>query len=303
MAAEANRSADNLIVMCLFHASAIDEQHEEYPVEILRQWKEEAEEPDTGPGISDTDLASIEQHWTDQSIVLSAETITLGGNLGGGGGAIGPGAFGGRGGDIGQFPELRPRPRRTESSELPDEGAGHSHGFDGQPGGPSAIVSQDGEVRVAAGGGGGAFAGTGLRSTTTSLSISTLMFVNSADMRDGLCFVLGGAWQSLAVAEFPAQVQLCALGVFEAGGADEGEYTVRLELFDPSGQSLSMATFPLTVTVPGAVVRVPKVAVLGCDLASPGRYSLVASTESEELGSTELVVRQTEPDLPPDQQP
>jgi hypothetical protein len=39
MSEEANRSGGNLILMCLEHATEIDETPEHFPVELLRTWK------------------------------------------------------------------------------------------------------------------------------------------------------------------------------------------------------------------------------------------------------------------------
>jgi hypothetical protein len=290
MSEEANRLAENLLVLCRFHSAAIDEFEEDFPPETLRSWKANAESPGTGVDLSDEEVATIVEVWTSQSIHLQAETITLGGSLGGGGGAIGFGAFGGSGGDITQFPELRPIPRKARPSQVDDLGKAHVPGFDGQPGGPSAVSREDGEVLLAVGGGGGGFVGSGARSTDDRIGVSVLMFANSLDVRDGLVFVLGGAWQTLTVATFPEVTRLMVLVVIEAGQAASGEFTIHVDLHDPAGSRMTRASFPLVVDEPGAVIRVPLAVALEATFAEPGQHHLTVSSELGELASVILVV-------------
>jgi hypothetical protein len=109
-------------------------------------------------------------------INLTAEIIRLGGESGGGGGAIGFGAIGGAGGakyvldipsgdlfrsDLAEQPEGAPA-----SPEIVVIGTGKSEGFDGQPGGTTAIGTHE-QVLLAAGGGGGGLAGWRAQATAS----------------------------------------------------------------------------------------------------------------------------------------
>lgn len=113
--AEHNRSAQNLVLMCVEHAAAIDipELLSVYSPERLHQWKQKQQE----------DYDRIQQGWTldtemaqqaiAESVVpadvfISHSNVSLGGEGGkapgaggGGGGAIGRNACGGRGGNGG----------------------------------------------------------------------------------------------------------------------------------------------------------------------------------------------------------
>lgn len=292
MSASDNRAAENLILLCRFHSATIDDFEDQFPPDELRSWKERAESPGAGVELSDDEVDAIAEIWINQPIHLQADTITLGGVLGGGGGAVGAGAFGGRGGDINQFTELRPASRIVESSsDLPDLGRGHIPGFDGQPGGLTAIWREDGEVLAAAGGGGGGFVGSGSRSTDERLRVSALLFANSVDARDGLVFVLGGAWQHWTVGSFPESVRLMVLVVIEAGGVPAGEYTIYVDLHDPAGTRVSRATFPVVVEEVGAVLRLPQLVALDAEWKESGRHALTVSSDLGELASVEVVVR------------
>jgi hypothetical protein len=120
---EDNRSADNLIVVCIEHAAEIDLPHRlaEFRAETLRDWKRTQLEAydeairQRSSGVAQWDLSSEEleqigQSWTDNSIRFRAETMIFGGlggaalgASGGGGAAIGPGALGGAGGPVGKI--------------------------------------------------------------------------------------------------------------------------------------------------------------------------------------------------------
>jgi len=291
MSADENRAPENLVLLCRFHSATIDDLEDHYSADELRSWKERAESPGSGVELSDDEVRAIGEVWISQPFHLQADTITLGGTLGGGGGAIGAGAFGGRGGDIGQFPELRPAPRVAALCGQADLGKGHIAGFDGQPGGPTAIWRENGEVLVAAGGGGGGFVGSGMRSTDDRLRVSSLLFANALDVRDGLVFALGGAWQHWTVGALPESVRLMVLVVIEAGNVAPGEYTIHVDLHDPAGTRVSRATFPVVVEEAGAVIRLPQVVALEAVWENPGRHALTVSSEVGELASVEVVVR------------
>jgi hypothetical protein len=60
-----------------------------------------------------------------------------------------------------------------------------------------------------------------------------MMACNSIDIRDGLLFVLGGAWQSYSLLNTPSDVNLVVLLVLEAGGVDVGHYSMHISAHDP----------------------------------------------------------------------
>ena len=118
MSEQDNRSADNLVVLCIEHAAEIDlpQRLAEFTVEVLKDWKRTQVEmyddavrqrssSAAGWVLSTEELEQIRQTWTDNSIRFRAETMIFGGlggsapgASGGGGAAIGPGSLGGPGG-------------------------------------------------------------------------------------------------------------------------------------------------------------------------------------------------------------
>lgn len=165
---EDNRSKENLVLMCVEHASAIDEpaNQDAYPSERLREWKakqlEEYDQLRQGWRIN-TDMAreAIGVSFSDVGIAVKASTVNLGGEGGnapgaggGGGGAIGPRSHGGGGGHGGGH--------RVDDGEytLPlSEDASRPRLMDQ----PVQNESQDPELKPGAGGGGAGAIGDGER--------------------------------------------------------------------------------------------------------------------------------------------
>jgi hypothetical protein len=98
MTPEANRASPNLILLCGFHSTLIDSHEARYSVETIEGWKA-SQIAATGTEITDAESEQIIRESMRTEITLQADVINVGGQSGGGGGAIGPGAIGGRGGD------------------------------------------------------------------------------------------------------------------------------------------------------------------------------------------------------------
>jgi hypothetical protein len=182
MDAEANRSAENLLILCLFHHELVDnkEQEAQFPVETLRQWKDaQLAEYDravkageeAGWHLTDEEAAEvIDKSERSTSVTVQGETVIVGGmggllgGGGGGGGVIGTGSLaGGRGGDAakiiveGQAGKLPgaggggggrvvydgpPTPHAGGGTE----GSGHIAGVDGGSGGDTEIKIGEGSA-------------------------------------------------------------------------------------------------------------------------------------------------------------
>ena len=294
MTADENRAQGNLLLLCTFHSGLIDERPEAYPPELLREWKKQTEIGEgLNPAISDQEIADVRRSFVRQDITLNAGSINLGGGLGGGGGAIGMGAFGGRGGDITLFPELAPptlpRPVPLQNGDLTTMGKGFSDGYDGQPGGLSSVLRGD-EVVMAAGGGGPGFAGTGVRSTTDLLSVSTVMLANAVENVNGLLYVLGGGWDRCTVSELPHETRFVLLLTIEAGSVPKGEYTIHVAVMAPGGEQLTRESFPVTVTEHGTMLRIHRFVALAVCLEQTGIHTIAVSSESASLAALPVTV-------------
>lgn len=295
MSSEDNRSQTNLLLMCRFHAEVIDTSPDDFPSEALREWKATAEQGGgVQPPITEEETEHILQMVISQEMTINAEIITLGGGLGGGGGAIGPGAIGGKGGDI-TFPELQPPTRSPSLHEDVSEtlGTGYSDGYDGQPGGPSTLYLNN-ELIAVTGGGGGGPAGTGLRTTSDRIAISAIVLANYIEHRDGFLYLVGGAWDRFTTNGFPEEIAFAVELIFEAGNVPVGEYTVHVEAFDPDGNRIGIASFPLTIVTSGAILRIPRFVHLPVRLEMAGPHTISVRSDLSELGSIGLMVMQRE---------
>lgn len=158
--AELNRSAENLVLMCVEHATVIDDPRmlSSYPPERLRQLKQsQLEEYDRiqQGWILNTEMAqqAIAASVPPADVLITDSKVSLGGEGGnapgaggGGGGAIGRGARGGRGGSGGEYhvdhgafslPWAEDAPSHLNSSELTALGVDFVPGAGG--GGAGAI--------------------------------------------------------------------------------------------------------------------------------------------------------------------
>lgn len=298
MSAEDNRSAENLLLLCTFHSTLIDQRPDRFSVEVLQAWKQEQLRQGQGTPITDAQAEEI-QIALSREIVLQAEVINLGGQQGGGGGAIGVGAFGGPGGDSirinldgvspgGGGGALVGAGRTPPDAVRAKEGKGFSSGTDG---GDTTVTDGDGNVLLAAKGGSAAGSPYELRTTTDALQLSSLLVCNAVDIRDGLLFVMGGAWQSYSVVNTPAQVGLSVVLVLESGGVVPGHYSVTVSATSPSGKSAGQTGFPVVVEEQGDILRIVRVASLLLAVDEYGLYRITASTEVAELGSIDLAIK------------
>jgi len=171
-----NRSEQNLLLMCVEHANAIDEPLTlaAYPAELLKKWKtEQIDEYDRlkqGWAV-DTAMAkaAIDASFSNVEIGIKATTLQFGGEGGkapgaggGGGGAIGRNSRGGQGGpggghriDDGEY--TLPWTKNDSSQETLDEiftRADADPGFQPGAGGGGAGAIGD-NARAGDGGGGG----------------------------------------------------------------------------------------------------------------------------------------------------
>ena len=325
MSPDENRSAENLILLCVQHADVIDliENVASYPVELLRVWKaRQLDEFDTAVGgwrVSDEEAEEIIAVSVAMPVTFQAETINLGGGggnapgaAGGGGAAIGPGSLGGAGGSVGHVDldgepgvsggaggggggvlaaeAILPPPR---SDSDPKEGSGWSIGSDGQGGGETTVSVGD-EVILRAPGGRGGLAGTGVRLESDQLRVSALLLVNYGEVQSGgLVSLLGGAWQNLSVLNVPSRVAFPLIIVFEAGGVPVGEYTAGVEVRERDGSAHGRVRFPITVDRAGDVCRIPRPCTVEAEIDVFGLWTIAVVTPQRELARIDVMIKRT----------
>ncbi len=317
-----NRSANNLILMCVQHADAIDLPGWEtrFPTDLLLAWKAaQLAAYDAGVGgwqITDEEIAEIIQTSIESNIVLQAQVITLGGTggnapmaSGGGGAAVGPGAIGGKGGPVGRI-DLEGTSgvspggggggggALADGAIVPDpnvrratEGRGFSSGLDGADGGETSFGLGD-KVLVRAAGGKGGLSGTGNRVTSDQLRVSTLMLANYIE-HGAFVYVARGSWQSYSVLNVGTTETFPVLVIVEAGGVPPGEYTMIIRALGPDGATKAETKFPVTVEEAGDVLRISRSCALDVAIDAWGLWSITASTPLGELARIDLLVKRT----------
>jgi hypothetical protein len=242
MTDDENASFSNLILLCPTHHAEIDrpELVDQYTEEKLRTWKDQQVRDSAGQGmkLSDDEADKIVRSSTDASTIVNAMHLTVGGTggsapaaSGGGGGAIGAGAIGGPGGPVGRIdldgtPGQGPGaggggggvladdavPWSSQELQTGSEGKGGVYSMDGQPGGASSF----GEHVVAPAGAAG-LSGSGVRSVSDALGVSSLLVGEYIHVRDSLVFTVAGAWQWVSALNLPHRQTLPVLLICEGG--------------------------------------------------------------------------------------
>ena len=135
------------------------------------------------------------------------------------------------------------------------------------------------------------------------MQIHALMLADSAQAVDGKLFILGGAWNMLRFAEFPAQL---LLGIAVAIDVDWSETTERhhLEIHfeDPQGRPMDprigadFDALPPPGAIPGASLRIVLAVNGPIMIPEPGMYAAVAAVGGRELARSRF---QAIPSAPP----
>jgi hypothetical protein len=339
MTPETNRSAENLVLLCVGHSYEIDDKALEvmYPASMIREWKtaqiaeyeraaESAGSPDgVGWRITGEEAAEVIAASESQvNIELNAHTIQIGGSggylggAGGGGGVVGSGALiGGSGGDA-QIPKiiLDGQPGKfpgaggggagalqpgtvTPPPRAGTEGRGYIAGVDGGDGGDTTIAI-DGEIVLRAKGGKGGRAGSGIRATSDRLAVSALLLANHiAMMPHGLATLVDAGWQGTSVLNLPTPLNFPVLAVIEAGGVAAGEYSIIFELRAPSGEVQTSATIALVVERSGDLLRLPFSMGVPGTIDAYGLWQVVVKSEVAELGWLDIMVKRVGEAEPP----
>jgi hypothetical protein len=278
------------VLMCVEHSNAIDDASTaaRYSAELLRNWKasqlNEYEQLTRNWEI-DTEMAEevIAASFSNVGVAINNSTINLGGEGGrvpgaggGGGGAIGEGSRGGDGGGGGGITR-----ELIDMTELMEAGFDHAEVKVGVGGMGQALSGQhakDGETSIinfldqigtviksvrAEGGKGGRSAASYLPEGVSEISkndidegfrVTTLMPVNSAEIRNGLLFVLGGGWEHFDVPTVPINA-IWNVVVIARWQADYAEPKgIFLSLIDSLGMETSCVALHIPIeTIPAKI--------------------------------------------------
>lgn len=321
MTDDERRAFPNLVLLCGPHHKLVDKiRPDAYSIQDLEAWKRAAD-PDGSTELSSLTDSDLEDARTYTALVVDADVINLGGRGGGFGGGGGGGAgilggFGGPGGPGGAIVindatriELDGEPGEQpggggggagylapgpiiRNAAAPVAGRGYSDGVDGADGGDSTVSDDKGKVLVRAPGGKGALAGTGIRSTSSRIRVSTMLMASAWDQRDNLLYLLGAGWESVSVTNVGDPAVVGMILTFECAGVEAGEYTITVRAVGPDGEQAQVG-FPLTVEKAGDILRVPRAIKLGFAVSAFGIWTLTVEHDGRILGTLDLNVKRT----------
>ena len=237
------------------------------------------------------------------------------GSGGGGGGAIGKGAKGGRGG--------RGGPNRINLSGQPGSALGAGGGgagsidpdsplfwkgegtptfgefsflgLDGNDGGDTTISSADGRVLLRARGGQGGRVGTGVRSQSDMLAVSSLILANYVEFRGNFGYITGTGFTYYDVLNLKDPLNFSGLLALECGRAPVGEYALTLQALDPESNVMANATFVFKITKVGDILRILFKFTLPVAVNLFGMWTIIARHEDRELARLPVVIKQGVP--------
>jgi transcriptional regulator with XRE-family HTH domain len=165
--------------------------------------------------------------------------------------------------------------------------------FLGTDGGDGAIISMDdGRVLLRVP---GEKVGTGTRSKSDKLSVSTLILANYVEFRDNIGYITGSGFSYYNVLELNDPLPLGGLLILECGGMPQGEYGLTLEVLDPENKVISTETFVFKVTKPGDILRIMFKFTLSVMVGQFGMWAVVARHEDRELARLPIVIKQGVP--------
>src|SRR4029453_3793378 len=91
----------------------------------------------------------------------------------------------------------------------------------------------------------------------------------------------------------PTDCNVAVVCTIEAGDVPSGEYTVILELRNPSGEVRTRTSLALVVEKSGDVLRIPAYIGLHAPFDEYGVWRLTARSESADLASLDFLVKRT----------
>jgi hypothetical protein len=307
--AKENRGHKNLVLMCIEHSNAIDDKStgSSYPAELLRKRKAsqlKENEQLKRNWVIDTRMAKevIAASFSNVGVAINESTVAMGGEGGkapgaggGGGGAVGEGARGGDGGGGGGVNRVildldKLENAGIERAEVKVGAGGNGSTLPGQHGkrGDETVINfmtQDGtvvqSVRADSGIGGRSAASylpSGVaeilrKDVADGFSITALMPVNAAEIRENLLYMLGGGWEYFTVPLTPFD----AIWTIVVTARWQIEYEepkgIFLSLVDPLGNETSCVALHIPIEATSAKIG-SWICPIGATFDSEGGWTL-----------------------------
>jgi hypothetical protein len=327
MSSDENRSATNLLLLCIEHAYEIDDDQRVhlYPKNLLLAWKTEQlvefDRVRQGWPLTEGEADEVIRESIEAEIVIQGETINLGGSGGqapgaggSGGSAIGRGARGGKGGPGGPITINLGGKAGTEAGS----GGGGAGNVDPESEvfwrGPSktptiALYEWLGEDAADGGdtvfgtlrarGGEGARAGSGFRSTSSTLAVSSLMLANFIELHGSYFSLLSGGFNHYSVLNLNDNLIMSGLAVVEAGGVQAGEYGLTVHAITPEGNVAGSVRPVFKITKPGDILRINFSFSINVKVTDYGMWAIVVRHGDRTLAQLPIAIQQGAPGKTP----
>jgi hypothetical protein len=169
-------------------------------------------------------------------------------------------------------------------------------GVDAPDGGDSTFGPDDNGLVLWAKGGKGAVAGTGVRSTSDKLIVSTLLLANHIGFRGIFAYITSTGFQHYKVLNLGDQLTFGGMTTLECGGVPVGEYALTLQALDPQNNVACSERPVFQISEPGDMLRMCFSFRLSVTVNMFGMWTIVAAHEGRELARLPIIVKQGVPD-------
>ena len=139
---------------------------------------------------------------------------------------------------------------------MPTFGSFSFLGIDGNDGGDTTFGPAGGEPLLRAKGGKGGLVGTGKRSVSEKVIVSSLLLANYVEFREIFGYITGACFQHYNILNLGDNHSFTGIAVLEFGGTPTGEYGITVAALDPENREVSSVKFAFNVSKAGDILRI-----------------------------------------------
>jgi len=129
-------------------------------------------------------------------------------------------------------------------------------GRDGNDGGDTTFGLAGSEPLLRAKSGKGGLVGTGKRSISEKVTVSSLMLANYVEFSGVFGYITGACFQHYNVLNLGDGLSLTGIAVLEFGGTSVGEYGITVAALDPENNEVSPVKLAVNISKAGDILRI-----------------------------------------------
>jgi hypothetical protein len=145
---------------------------------------------------------------------------------------------------------------------------------------------------IRARGGEGARAGSDVRSTSSTLAVSTLVLANSVELHGPYFCLLSGGFSHYSVLNLNDNLTMIGLAVLEAGGVQRGEYGVAVHAVTSEGGVAGSVRPIFKITNPGDILRINFWFRFNVKVTDYGMWAIVVQHGDRTLAQLPIAIQQ-----------